>query len=63
MTKIPSPDQRIVLACRCGFRTPMMTQHDLDQFGTPWYCPKCPKIITSFKIGRPDELAVIINRL
>lgn len=66
MTKVPSPDQRIVLSCKCGFDTPMMTQAELDQFGTPWYCPTCQRTITSFKIGRPEELGsrwvVFVNR-
>jgi hypothetical protein len=62
MTKVPTPEHRIVLTCKCGHKTEQMTQEQLDQFGTPWYCPSCGIQMLQFAVGLPDEFTSKVDR-
>ncbi len=57
MTKVPTTAHRIIIACdRCHYSSKLMSQAELDQFGTPWYCPECTTRMTKFTVGTAEEL-------
>ena len=52
---IPSPDDRTVIACRCGWLSAEMTKEQKGQIGIPWYCDDCGQQATLFATFHPRE--------
>jgi hypothetical protein len=52
---VPSPEDRTIIRCRCGWISGEMTRDQLRERGVPWWCDRCDGIATYFVTFAPNE--------
>ena len=54
---VPSPEDLLILKCRCGWTSKELTVPELSERGIPWYCDKCGRRNLRFIRFAPHERA------
>lgn len=50
-----------LLKCKCGWKSKVLSNEDLEELGVPWYCDNCGERVTTFYNGTEKELMEIKN--